>query len=231
MVNKINERTEQGKIQNLGGENNGTTGFLDLLLGYLRDELGLHDDWLRGRQRALAQNLEVAELSDVDERGVIRRGFVLHILRHHGPQLVNVDDGAVELVAELVEVPHSDLPEVARVVLVEKDAVVMHTSSISATTGVLPVLADPAMAGADVPSLLPVLLEPGCHPCTLYRLRPLNPWGCLRREEKEERDARVLGIYRNAVPFVWRCNDVVWLWQYWSYVVSFCRSRTQHEVV
>uniref|UniRef100_F6HZV9 Uncharacterized protein n=1 Tax=Vitis vinifera TaxID=29760 RepID=F6HZV9_VITVI len=39
---------------------------------------------------------------------------------HHGPQLVDVDDGAVELDAELVEVPHSNLPEVAKVVLVEK---------------------------------------------------------------------------------------------------------------
>ena len=59
----------------------------------------------------------------------------------------------------------------------------MHTFSISAATGVLLVLADPAMAGADASSPLPILLEPGCHPCALHHLRLLNLWGGLRREE------------------------------------------------
>lgn len=67
--------------------------------------------------------------------------------------------------------------------LSKKDAVVMHTFSISAATRVLLVLADPAMAFADVSSPLPILLEPGCHPCALHRLRLLNLWGGLRREE------------------------------------------------
>ncbi|KAK3030351.1 hypothetical protein RJ639_038307 [Escallonia herrerae] len=44
------------------------------------------------------------------------------LLRDQGPEVFDVDDGAVELVAEAVEVAHADLAEVARMVLVEEDA-------------------------------------------------------------------------------------------------------------
>jgi hypothetical protein len=53
--------------------------------------------------------------------------------------------------------PH--LAEVARVVLVEQDAVVVLTTSITAAAGVLAVLANATVARADVPALLAVLPE------------------------------------------------------------------------
>ncbi|EXB82531.1 hypothetical protein L484_027707 [Morus notabilis] len=153
----------QEKTSDLGGEDDGAAGLLNLLLGDLGDELGLDDDRLILRQDSFAQNLEVSELSDIDERDVVLGGLVLDLLRNHGPELVDVDDRAVEFVTELVEIPHTDLAEVARVILVEEDSVVVHTTGVTATTGVLPVLADSSMAGAHVPALLPVLLESGRH--------------------------------------------------------------------
>lgn len=62
-----------------------------------------------------------------------------------------------------MEVAHTDLSEVTRVVLVEQDAVVVHASGVAAATGVLPVLPDASVSGAHVPPLLPVLLEAGRH--------------------------------------------------------------------
>lgn len=44
-------------------------------------------------------------------------------------------------------------------VLVHHNAVVVLATSVTATTRVLPVLADAAMAGRHVPTLLPVLAE------------------------------------------------------------------------
>ncbi|KAL7134928.1 hypothetical protein ABFS83_11G058300 [Erythranthe nasuta] len=151
----------------LSSENNSTSGFLDLLLGDLGDELRLHDQRLVLRQEPLAQNLEVSELGDVDHRRVVLGGLVPDILGNHGPELFDVDDGAVELVPELVEVAHTDLPEVSGMVLVEEDAVVVHTSGVSSASGMLAVLADTTVSGADVASLLPVLPQAGRHCCLL----------------------------------------------------------------
>lgn len=69
----------------------------------------------------------------------------------------------MKLVAQPVEVPHSDLAEVARMVLVEEDSVVVHTSGVTSTPRMLPVLSYTAVAGAHVASLLAVLLEAGRH--------------------------------------------------------------------
>jgi len=48
-------------------------------------------------------------------------------------------------------------------VLVEEDAVVVHATGVTPTTGMLAVLPDTTVTGADVASLLPVLLEPRRH--------------------------------------------------------------------
>ncbi|KAJ6747044.1 hypothetical protein OIU74_029500, partial [Salix koriyanagi] len=48
-------------------------------------------------------------------------------------------------------------------VFVEENPVVVHTSGITTTTWMLPVLTDSSMAGTNVASLLAVLLEAGCH--------------------------------------------------------------------
>nr|GMD81338.1 YGL102C-like protein [Ipomoea batatas] len=146
-------------------ENNGATGLLDLLLSNLGDELGLDHHGLRRRQDTLTQNLKVPELGDVDHRGgvlVLGRLF-LNFRREQRPDLVDVDGGAEELVPQLVKIVHTHLPEVARMVFVEEDAVVVHASGVSAASWVLPVLADTAVPGAHVTALLPVLLKAGRH--------------------------------------------------------------------
>ena len=55
------------------------------------------------------------------------------------------------------------LAEVTRMVLVHVNPVVVLTTGVTATSWMLTVLANAAMAGADVPALLPVLLE-ACAP-------------------------------------------------------------------
>ena len=77
------------------------------------------DERLVLRQDTLAQDLEVAKLSDVDQGSVILGSLVLDLVRDQGPELVDVDDWAIELVTELVEVTHTDFTEEAGMVLVE----------------------------------------------------------------------------------------------------------------
>lgn len=54
---------------------------------------------------------------------------------------------------------YTHLSKVSRMVLVHHDSVVVLTTSISASSWMLPVLADTAMSSADVTTLLPVLPE------------------------------------------------------------------------
>nr|POE96149.1 hypothetical protein CFP56_65602 [Quercus suber] len=152
------------KYRNLSSEYHSTTGLLDLLLRDLRDELGFNNDRLVLRKNTLAQDLEVAELSDIDHRSAVVGGLVLDIVGEERPELVDVNDWAIELVAKLVEIAHTDFAEEPRMVLVEQDPVVVHASGVSATSRMLPVLADTAVSGAHVSALLPVLLET-CRHC------------------------------------------------------------------
>jgi hypothetical protein len=55
--------------------------------------------------------------------------------------------------------PTAHLSEVTRVELVHQDAVVVLATGVTATSGVLPVLADAAVAGGDVSPLLPIFAE------------------------------------------------------------------------
>merc|ERR1719320_1671208 len=60
---------------------------------------------------------------------------ILHpgLFRHKGPQLVNIDAWLVQvgIVGVDVEVPHTDLSEVSRMVFVEVDSVMVLTTSVS----------------------------------------------------------------------------------------------------
>jgi len=137
----------------LGDQHARAAGGLDLLLGERREELGL-DDKRRLGQAALAEHLEDALAHAVDHRR-FRRGRSLARLRaHKRPQLLDVDGRAVELVHRLVEVPHTNLTEVTRVVFVHHDAVVVLATGVTATARVLPVLADTALAVRHVTAQL-----------------------------------------------------------------------------
>jgi hypothetical protein len=64
--------------------------------------------------------------------------------------LVKIDDGLPELVLRLVEVTHADLSEVTRMVLVDVRSVMMLSTSHTATTGMLPVLAYATVTSRDM---------------------------------------------------------------------------------
>ena len=95
------------------------------------------------------------ELSNVsfDDRKLFRQ--VAH--------LVNVDGGAVVVVAKLVVVAHTDLTEVTRVVLVKVGTVVVLTTSKTTTTRMLPVLSYTTVTGRDVTAVLAGVGESGRH--------------------------------------------------------------------
>ena len=57
-----------------------------------------------------------------------------------------------------MEVTHADLSKVTGMVLVKVDAMMMLTTSVSATSRMLPVFADATMAVRDVATQLPGLL-------------------------------------------------------------------------
>jgi len=188
------------KEHNLGCKYNSTTSLFNLLLSNLWNKLGLDNNGLLVRQNPLAKYLEVTELSNINHGHSILGCLVFDILGDHGPELVDVDDGTVELVAELVEVTHTNLTEVTRMVFVEEDPVVVHASCISTTSGMLPVLSNPTMTCAHVTSLLPILLE-ACSHFGVWR-RGICCLGCwaaaqqlVRERPRGELSFRVWGIY------------------------------------
>lgn len=104
-------------------------------------------------------------LGDINDGDLVFRGSgsVLGAsnIRHESPDLVEVQSRAMELVRSLVEVAHTNLSEVSGMVLVEVGSVVMLTTGVTATTGVLAVLADTTMTSGHVSSLFAVLVKSG----------------------------------------------------------------------
>jgi hypothetical protein len=64
--------------------------------------------------------------------------------------LIQVDNWLPEVVALLVEIPHSDLSKVTRMVLVHVRTVVVLSTSETSTTGMLAVLSYTTVTGGDV---------------------------------------------------------------------------------
>jgi hypothetical protein len=60
-----------------------------------------------------------------------------------------------------VELTHTDLTEVTRVVFVEKGTVMVLATSLTTATRVLTMFTDTAVAGTDVRALLAVLVKTG----------------------------------------------------------------------
>merc|ERR1711976_541916 len=116
----------------LGREDASSTDGLDFLLGDTGEEAGLDNHWLLG-ENTLAQNLVITGSGAVDDGSLGCLSGVLGsgLFRHEGPQLVQVN------------------------------SVMVLTTSVSATSGVLPVLSDPSMTVGHVSSQLPGLLL-GC---------------------------------------------------------------------
>ena len=94
----------------------------------------------------------------------------------------------MELVAELVKIPHTYLTEVTGMVLVKQDSVVVHATGVTTTSWVLTVLSDTTVPSAHVTALLAVLLEASCH------LRISSEHSECRGSADRDRGIRVWGI-------------------------------------
>jgi len=77
--------------------------------------------------------------------------------------LIQVDNRLPEVVALLVEVSHTDLSKVTGMVLVHVGSVVMLSTSETATTWMLAVLAYTTVTGRDVSAVLAGLAQMGRH--------------------------------------------------------------------
>ena len=81
-------------------------------------------------------------LDAVNYWGLVGLGGVVgpHLFADQRPHFVDVDGGASVLVPLQVEMTHTDLSKVSRMVFVEVDPVVMLTTSVTATSRMLTVL-------------------------------------------------------------------------------------------
>ena len=130
-----------------------------------REELGADDDRLLG-ETALTKNLEVARVSDIDHRdGGALLPVLTDILRDESPELVQIDARAEELRVDKVEVAHAVLAKVARVVSVEQSAVMVLTTSVTASSRVLTGLDDTTVTHLHVTTQLSSLPARSSHCC------------------------------------------------------------------
>merc|ERR1719424_661538 len=138
---------------------------LDLFLSKSAEEFSFDNDWLLG-QSALAKHLEDARTHAVnDGRFAILTLSIARarLLADKCPQLVQIYRWAEEFVHSLMEIPHSNLAKVARVVFVHHYPVMVLTASIATTTGMLAVFADAAMPVRHLATDLPCLLDLVLH--------------------------------------------------------------------
>jgi hypothetical protein len=77
------------------------------------------------------------------------------------PELVNVDNRTPVGVVLQVEVTHTNLTKVTRMVLIHVDTVMVLTTSKTTTTRMLSVLANTTVTGRDVSTLLSVVVKSG----------------------------------------------------------------------
>lgn len=106
----------------------------------------------------------------------------------------------MELILGLMEVSLPDFAKEPGMVLVHHDAMVMLPSRITPPSRMLSVLADTPMPRADVPPLLPVLVQTGrhCVPCAALRPPGALPGASLylgqRVAEKRAREEGIAGF-------------------------------------
>jgi len=139
-----------------------TSGLLDLGLCHLREIACLHNDRLLG-EPALAAHLHVAHLEAINHRCLVSLVLVMNacLLGKQCPQLLSVDDWNNPL--DIVVIPHTHFSEVARMVLVEIDSMVVLTTRISASSWVLAVLANTTVPRRHLAAVSAVLLKASGH--------------------------------------------------------------------
>ena len=114
---------------------------------------------------SVTQKLEVSVLYQINDGGLSSSVLSSIIVTFPGDvkDLVEVDRWAVGSVFQDVELTHTDLTEVTRVIFIHKNSVVVLSSGVTATTGMLSVLSDTSVTGGDVSSLLSILMRAGRH--------------------------------------------------------------------
>ena len=149
-------------IRFLGDEDDGTTGLADLLLSLLADPAGLDD--AGGLEATVTEELGVSVGKEVDDGdGTTLLGLVGLLLLDELGHVGQVHGGLPGGVGLLVEVTHTELTEVSGMVLIHVDAVVVLSSGVTASRGMLLVLTDTSVTIEGGTALVTALLEAGGH--------------------------------------------------------------------
>lgn len=85
------------------------------------------------------------QINDGSLRILLLLQFIDFVDADQRPQLIQVKSWAEFVLATQVEVPHTNFTEVTGMVFVEVDAMVVHTTSVTATSRMLTVLANTTM--------------------------------------------------------------------------------------
>ena len=132
-----------------------TSGFRDLLLGKLGEVLGLHNNG--DLDLAVSEKLEIPLGDKVNHRSLSSGstlGSLIDTLSSNAEELVEIESRGVFAVLQFVELTHTNLSEVTRVIFVHEDTVVVLSSGVTATTRMLTVLSDTTVSHRDVAALL-----------------------------------------------------------------------------
>lgn len=147
------------RSDSLVGQLADTSCLINLLLSELGEEASSNDHWLAWHV-TLTENLENTGLGAIDNWRLVRvLECLLGFLRDEGPDLLDIDSWAMVSVLSQMEVTHTNLTEVTRMVLVEVDSVVVLTTGLTSTTWMLSVLSDTTVTHTHVSSEASSLLQ------------------------------------------------------------------------
>jgi len=149
------KKEREKKARKLCDELHYATRFLDLRLSPRTDETRLHDAWDL-REKAIAKHFSVSCVESVDDRNniAVLREACLLLGRYKRPEFVDVDSRAPATVVCEMEMAHTNLTKVTRMVLIEVGTVVVLTTSETATSWMLAVLSYTTVSSRDVPAML-----------------------------------------------------------------------------
>ena len=178
VVHRVNMIYNKCLLNTLSNEFDNTASFLDLLFSEGRNITSADNDRLA--DSTLGQNLGITlllltwvyvyliwlyksyMLKSINDRNLFSVLVLFtNTFTSKSPDFVKVDDRTPERVLLQVEVTHTDLTKVTRVVLVHVGTVMVLTTSKTTTTRMLSVLANTTVTGWDVSTLLSVMVKSG----------------------------------------------------------------------
>jgi len=171
-------KRQPGSSTVLSNEHARSTHRFNFLLRGATEKLGLDDDRLI-RKMTLAEHFVVAGSNDVDDGRNFFLGLVLkpRLIRDERPESVDIESWTPVLLLSHMKVTHAYLAKVTRMVFIKVDAMMMLTASITATSGMLPVLTNTAVTVAHMTAHLAAFL---------LLSRTHSSWILNRKENKQE---------------------------------------------